>query len=355
MLLLTHRVEIHRHRRRCVDRRFNIMQHPRSLALPAALCLLVAGACQDAPLGPRAPARASVIASPRQVPIVAFSGRAADSVMELLEPTWYSLGPSLSGHARADWRIRNNVPAHITDALLPSNVGTPNALVTSGGTSVPQILSHFEEFYFGRHDQTSSTPSGVEAEMTFIADQGQITLASLTVTPDSGGAQFLSSGLIAAGVGDITNCSDVSTGGCYQHHLSGVTTLSSAPDCNAHASGTVGYAATISQTSLGFSLGSTTSSGQTVSSSAPVSATAPACSSTSTTTGSQTDSTTTPYGSTSGPPPAPTGPNVPTAPPPPEAPVSGAGGGFVCQRTDLYQVIGASRTLLSTTIDCYPD
>jgi len=332
------------------------MQHPRSLALPAAVCLLIAGACQDAPLGPRAPAPASATSSPRQVPIVAFSGRAADSVMELLEPTWYSLGPSLSAHSRADWRIRNNVPARITDdALLPSNVGAPNALLTSGGTSVPQILSHFEAFYFGRHDQTSSTPSGVEAEMTFIADQGQIRVASLTVTPDSGAAPFMTSGAIVSG-GNIINCADVTAGSCNQHHLSGVLTFSSAPDCSAHASGTVGYSATISQTSLGFSQGSTTSSGQTVSSSAPISATAPACSSQSTTTGSQgTDSTTTPYGSTGGPPPAPTGPNVPTAPPPPEAPVSGAGGGFVCQRTDLYQVIGASRTLLSTTIDCYPD
>jgi hypothetical protein len=46
---------------------------------------------------------------------------------------------------------------------------------------------------------------------------------------------------------------------------------------------------------------------------------------------------------------------VPTAPPPPQAPVSGAGGGYACQQTDVYQVIGPNRTLLYSTIDCYPD
>ena len=326
------------------------MKYRRSLALTAVICMAMAGACHDAPLGPRAPTRHAATLATRLPRVQAFSGPAADSVMQLIEPTWLRLDRSQSAFTRLDWRLRNHVPARINpvEAL-------PNDVLTSGSTApVPQILSHYEHFYFGSHYQTSSTPSGVEGEMTFVGDIGEIKISSLTITPDSGAAPFVTSGGgIAYGVGSIINCADVTSGTCYQRHLNGVRLISNAPDCNAHASGTVGYSASISQSTFNSTWGtSATGTGQSVSASAPISATAPACSST--TGGQTTDSTSTAGTGTVGPAPAPTGPNVPSAPPPP-TPTSGAGGGFVCDRTDFYQIIGTTQTLLSTTIDCYPE
>ena len=265
-----------------------------SLALPAAICVAIAGACHEAPLAPRPPA---------------------------------------------------------TDELAP------NAILTSdGSTTMPQILSHYEKFSFGWHTASSSVPSAVNAEMTFIGDDGEIDLANVTVTPDGGGAPFSASAQMALGPGQIVNCADVTLGGCNNHHLSGVAPLSGAPDCNARASGTIAYWAAVVRSSLGFSWGpisTYTGSGLTTfSTSAPFSATAPTCTTQQSTSGGS-DSTGTSGTGTVGPPPAPTGPNVPVAPPPPAS--APTGGGFVCQQTDLYQLIGTNLTLLSTTIDCYPE
>ena len=269
------------------------MQRIRSLALPAAISLLMAGACQDAPLAPR------------------------------------------------------STP--------------PNAILTTDGATLPQILSHYEKFTFGTHDQYNTLPSSAQGEMTFIGDQGEIDLASLTVTPNTG-TPFVSSGRIAIGAGDVVNCSDVVYGTCNQHHLSGVIPLSGAPNCNARASGTVSYWAAVAKTAFGFSWTTTSpstagTSATSVSVSAPVSATAAQCSTGNNTGGqSSTDSTTTTPGTgTVAPPPPPTGPNVPTAPPPPESPQPATGGGYTCQQTDLYEVYGGNRTLILTTIDCYRD
>jgi len=246
--------------------------------------------------------------------------------------------------------------------LAPRPVVMPDAIITGtdGSTTMPQILSHAEQFYFGSHTQTSSVPSGVNADMTFIGDDGEIDLASVTVTPDSGAAPYVTSGRISLGPGDIVSCLDVTLGGCSNRHLAGVMILSGAPDCNARASGTIAYYAAVVRTTLGFAWGpiSTTTGLTTVSTSAPFTATAPRCGSTATTSDGQqsTDSTTTTPGTgTVGPAPAPTGPNVPAPPPPTQPPTSGAGGGFYCQQTDLYSVYGGTRTLISTVIDCYPD
>ena len=273
------------------------MQRIRSLALPAAICVAIVGACNDVPLAPRPPA---------------------------------------------------------TDGLAP------NAILTSDGSTMPQILSHNEKLSFGWHTASSSVPSAVNAEMTFIGDDGEIDLANVTVTPDSAGAPFTNSAQMALGPGQIVNCADVTLGSCNNHHLSGVASLSGAPDCNARASGTIAYWAAVVRSSLGFSWGpisTYTGSGlTTVSSSAPFTATAPRCATTQqqgTTGGTSGDSSSTSGTGTVGPPPPPTGPNVPVAPPPYSPPPSG--GGFVCQQTDVYQIIGTTRTLFSSVIDCYPD
>lgn len=339
------------------------MERLRSLALPAAICVAFAGACKDAPLEPRAPNQSQPSASPRPIRTQTFSGQAADSVTELLEQAWSRSDRSPATHSRLDWRLRNNVPAHVRDAaLIPSRATRPNALLTDGSYTVtPQVLSHTESFHFGHHDQYSTVASAVNGDMTFIGQEGEIDLASLSITPNAGGTSSFTNGQIALGPGELINCSDVTLATCTTRHLGGVFTVSNAPDCSANASGTVAYWSAVAKTTFGVAWSTTPpSSGGTsmtsVSTSAPITATASQCSSDSTSGGQlSSDSTTTAGTGTVGPPPSPTGPNVPTAPPPATSPESGSGGGFYCQQTDLYSVYGGTRTLLSTVIDCYPD
>ena len=327
------------------------MQRTRSLALPAAICVAIAGACHDAPLAPKPQARDRAIAPQTQLRVATFSGQAADSVLELLEPAWSKHDSSRPTASRLAWRRRNHVPPRILGGLTPSPI-----LTSDGSTQAPQILSYYEKLYFGSHTPSSSIPSGINAEMTFIGDQGEIDLASVIISPDGGAAPYATSGKIVQGPGETVNCTDITLGGCTNRHLAGVMTFAGAPDCNAHASGTVAYYAAFTSSLLGFSGGSLSTSGlPTASSSAPFSATAPACTTQTSTGGTTSDTSSTSGTGTVGPPPAPTGPGVPTAPPPPESPTSGAGGGFYCQETDLYSVYGGSRTLIMTVIDCYSD
>ena len=228
----------------------------RSAALRGAITLtMLAVACQDSPVEP--PARGP---QPQPVPLVpspvrAFSGRAADSVMSVYESRWATASGTTPRQARLAWRKRNGVPDSVSDSTVsPPRLGPSLDIVggEGGGTKpAPIVMSHYEQLYFGRYGIVN-TPPGVEAQMTFIGDVGEIQLGNITITRKDGGAPFKTSGRIAAGSGQILSCADVMVNQCgNSKHLSGALLLTGAPVCDASGNGNVNYSANNLASSLG--------------------------------------------------------------------------------------------------------
>ena len=347
------------------------MQTRFSTAFRGAVLLmaLVAG-CNDAPLAPRQRSLAPTLATAEGGHVQAFSGTRADSVMNVLEAGWARNGHPEYRQARLAWRKTNGVPdsIHVPGLQDPVVVTPPNAYLYGEETMrpPPQIFSHFEALHFGHKDKYLNVPDGIEAEVTFVGDQAEITAASVTITGNNG-SSYPETGRIAMGSGQIINCADVIFGGCdNRRHLSGVMVLYDAPTCDAKGSGTVNYYVNNINPPLGISYGPTSigsagNNDQSVSAVAPVSSSAGPCSSDdgepkqdpSTDTTSNVP-TTPPPGSPAGPPPVYNGPGVPPLPPsyPPPG-VAGGMEGFWCEQVDIYVFIGGLRTLFATEIHCY--
>jgi hypothetical protein len=347
------------------------MQSRFSTAFRAAVLLsaLVAG-CNDAPFAPRQRSAAPTAATAGADQVQAFSGAQADSVMNVLEAGWTRNGHAEYRQARLAWRKTNGVPdsVHVPGLEDPIVITLPNAYLYGEETMrpPPQILSHFEALHFGYSDQYTSVPDGVEAEVTFVGDQADITVASGTITRNSGSTYSLS-GRIAMGPGQIIGCTDGVFGACdNRRHLNGVLVLPAAPTCDARGNGTVSYYVTnitppISVSYDPTSFGSAGNGDQSASAAAVVSSSAGPCPSDSgqPKQSPSSDSTSNapappPPGSPAGPPPGYDGPGVP--PLPPSYPPSGVGGGtadFWCERVDVYGYVGGVRTLFTTEIHCY--
>jgi hypothetical protein len=346
------------------------MQPISSTAVRAAVLLTaLTGACNDAPLAPhdRSPniPPASLAQSGR---IQVFSDARADSVMNELEAGWARHGHPEYRRARLAWRRANGVPDSIGDYRLPDPaVMRPNAELMEGdGTGLrppPQILSHYEALHFGHVDKYMNVPSGIEAEITFIGDQGEIQVGSATITGNNG-STYPATGRVAVGPGQLINCADALFGNCEnRRHLGGVMILDGAPTCDAKGSGTVNYYVANINPPISVALGpvSTGSAGNlqdNVAANAYISNTAPPCAAGEDDGGQHTDSTdaapVTGGNGGSGPPPVYDGPGVPPLPPSyPPPRIDGAPEDFWCERVDTYVYVGGVRTLFETAYECY--
>lgn len=329
-------------------------------ALRGAIVLtVVATACQDAPFEPHASRSApSAIAPVTAVRVRAFSGRAGDSVMNVLEAAWARHGRPEYGQARLAWRARNGVPAQIGDSFAAPPVLVPNAVLVASTDVVtkpaPKVITHYEAMRFGYSNAYGNVPSGVEGEMTFIGDNGDIN-AGLTVTAKSG-ATYTVAGKIATGPGNLVNCTDLSSTDCEnRRHLSGVLTMA-VPNCDASGGGSVSYtAANVSSSVSGVSFGTTGSADASFVSVAQVSSTAGLCI---LDTGDQgglpgTDDPPPPTGNPAQPDPDPT----PWASDPyePQPPALGAPPVvFWCYSVTANQIVGDMHLLLYTVDYCVP-
>jgi hypothetical protein len=345
------------------------MQTRFSTAVRAAVLLtaLVAG-CNDAPLAPRQRSAALTVNTAAGGRLQTFSGARADSVMNVLEAGWTRNGHPEYRQARLAWRKANGVPDRIHVATPDDRVviTMPNAYLYGEETlrPPPQILAHFEALHFGHQDKYVNVPDGVEAEVTFIGDQADITVTSLAIT-GTNGSPYSQSGRIAMGPGQIMSCTDVSFGACdNQRHLNGVMVLSDAPTCDAQGSGTVNYYVTNITPPISFGPISTGSGGsdQSASAVASVSSSAGPCSSDNggqpphdpSTDTASTAPTSPPPGSPAGPPPGYDGPGVPPLPPSyPPPRIDGGTEDFWCEQVDIYVYVGGLRTLFGTEIYCY--
>jgi hypothetical protein len=343
------------------------MQTRFSTAVRAAVLLtaLVAG-CNDAPLAPRQRSAALTVNTAAGGRLQTFSGARADSVMNVLEAGWTRNGHPEYRQARLAWRKANGVPDRIHVATPDDRVviTMPNAYLYGEETlrPPPQILAHFEALHFGHQDKYMNVPDGVEAEVTFIGDQADITVTSLAIT-GTNGSPYSQSGRIAMGPGQIMSCTDVSFGACdNQRHLNGVMVLSDAPTCDAQGSGTVNYYVTNITPPISFGPISTGSGGgdQSASAVASVSSSAGPCSSDGgqpphdpSTDTTSTAPTTPPPGSPAGPPPGYDGPGVPLPPSYPPPRIDGGTEDFWCEQVDIYVYVGGLRTLFGTEIYCY--
>ena len=224
-------------------------------ALPGALILvLTAGACQDAPLGPRAPA---MHAPPTGhfAPATAFSGRSADSLVDVLSPEWARIGHPEYRRTIDAWRQRELGTTRVNtlrSAPEPQAL-QPSFLLQSGDgtpTAPPNVVSHQEALQFG---SGSSVPNTVTAEMVFIGDQGAISLTNLSITSNSGGSYSTSSSL-ASGFGQLLYCVDISQGNCVnERRLNGALPVLGAR-CDAVGSGSIQYVAQNLESSSGFNI-----------------------------------------------------------------------------------------------------
>ena len=345
------------------------MQSRFSTAFRAAVLLsaLVAG-CNDAPLAPRQRSSAPTLTAGGG-PVQAFSGAQADSVMRVLEAGWTRNGHPEYRQARLAWRKTNGVPdsIHVPKLEDLAVVTPPNAYLYGEETlrPPPEVLSHIEALHFGHRDQYTSVPDAIEAEVTFIGDQADITVASGTIT-DNNGSTYPLSGRIAMGAGQIISCSDFVFGGCdNRRHLNGVLLFSSAPTCDASGNGTVNYYVSniTPPMSVGYdptSVGSTGGGNQSASALAPVSSSGGPCPSDN---GQpkpdpSTDSTSNapappPPGAPAGPPPGYDGPGVPPLPPSYPTPNTGGTADFWCEKVEVYGYVGGVRPLFTTEIYCY--
>ena len=324
----------------------------------AVLSTILLAACTDAPLAPKRGPSQSAHDTNSPTDVQVFVGKRADSVAHVFDAVWARRSRPDYREARHAWRKSNGFPDSIGDPGITAVPFVPNALLTTGDDGTlqppppppPQIISHFEALHFGYGTGYLSVPDGIEANVTFIGDQAEISAVNVTITSTSG-SSFSLNGNIAQGPGPLISCTDVVLGSCDNRRLlNAVAVLPSAPTCNASGSGSVGYYVSNLNSSLSISGSSGTQASVTASGS--VSASASPCPVAADSSGQQTSdsTTTTPSGSPSGPPPPPSGPNVPTAPPPP-VPVVGSTVSFHCERGDIY----VNGTLFETKITCYPD
>jgi hypothetical protein len=288
-----------------------------------------------------------------------FAGRLADSVVHAFDAAWARGSHPDYREARRAWRKANGISDSVGDPGFTPVPVRPNALLTADNGSLrppPQILAHYEALHFGYAGQNTSVPDGVEAEVTFIGDQADISASSITITKKDG-STFPSSGEIAQGPGLIISCADVLFGSCdNRRRLNGVMILYGAPTCDASGSGTISYyvsnlTSPFSGTVGVVSSGSSGNNPTSIAAAGVVSSTASPCPANDNGGQQSNDSTTAspsgPVGVPSGPPPPPTGPNAPSYP--------ASGGGttvtyFHCDRGYVYQ----NGSLFETTIVCYP-
>lgn len=217
-------------------------------ALPGALVSIVfAGACQDAPLGPRAPADRSAGPAAIMHPTV-FSGRSSDSLVDRVMAQW-----ALHGHPEyqrdiAAWRQRvlgTTRPSLLPDA--PDRRATPRSAIISDGTTTqkdpPQVQTHREALHFGYVSSGYTVPSVLEGEMTFVGDMGSIAVGSFNIVSNSG-TSYPVNGNLAAGPGQLVGCLDVALSTCGNtRRVSGSVLLNGLPVCDASGSGSLTYAA----------------------------------------------------------------------------------------------------------------
>ena len=318
----------------------------------AILSMILVAACNDAPLAPRRPSAPSQSAhvTTSQAGVQLFVGRRADSVIHLFDAVWARSSRTDYRAARHAWRKSNGFPDIIGDPGIKPVRFVPNALLSPGADETlrppPQVISHFEALHFGHGSGFLSVPDGIEAQVTFIGDQAEISAVNVTITSKDG-STYPFDGEIARGPGQLISCSDVVLGNCDNRRLlNTLATLPGAPTCGASGSGSVSYY--VSNVSSTPSVAGSSGSQASVPAGGPISASADPCPVASDSSGQQT---TTPTGSPSGPPPPPTGPNAPTAPPPPTPTGGGSTVSFHCERGDIY----VNGTLFETKITCYPD
>ena len=223
-------------------------------ALPGALIVgLVSGACQDAPLGPRAPAMPAPPAE-HFVPTAAFSGRSADSLIDVLSPQWARLGHPEYRRTIDAWRQRELGTTQVStlrSAPDPKAI-QPSYLLQSGDETKPppNVVSHQEALQFG---SGSSVPNTVTAEMVFVGDQGAISLTSLSIASNSGGS-YSTAGTLASGFGQLLYCVDISSGSCVnERRLNGAIPVLGAK-CDAVGSGNIQYLAQNLESTSGFNV-----------------------------------------------------------------------------------------------------
>jgi hypothetical protein len=336
----------------------------RSTALRGAIIIpLFAAACGETAVEPRS---APVVPRREASSILvtrSFSGRAADSVLNVLGAAWAKRGRTHEHDAILAWRKRNGVPDSVRDSAVapPQIMPNVNLDVVASGVErpQPQVLSHTEQLHWGLNDLLSTALASIEAEMTFIGDHGEIRLSNLKVTATRTGATYTTSGLIASGAGDLIGCSDAVFGSCSnRRNLRGVMTLAGAPYCDATSSGNISYIAsyvTVSTTPGLFGSPSSTSTGDTQSPtplSAGIQGSAPACDTQQPPPSAQQPQGDGPTDPAGGPPeaspPAPwTPPDGPSGPPPSVR--------WYCGTVTYYQTTEGDTRLLGEIDVCYPD
>lgn len=311
----------------------------------AVLLTILAAACNDGPLAPRHEPSSAARTTPSEAGVQVFSGRVADSVVHAFDAVWARGSYADHREARRAWRRANGIPDSVGDPGLTPIAIVPNALLGIDDGSYrppPQVLSHYESLYFGHTDLYTNVPDGVEAAATFVGDQAEIAIPSLTITKKDGSSSSFH-GTITKGTGAITNCADVTLGNCSnQRLLNGVMTLGSAPTCDASGSGSVSYSVSnlTSTTGITSGAGSGTASASATGSLSGTSAPCPP---------PQTSDPTTTQPSDGGTPPPPPPPIPPYDPAPPLG--GGTGIYFNCEQADLYQ----NGVLIESILTCYPD
>lgn len=215
--------------------------------------------CHDSPLQPHpATPQRSVEPSPAASRRT-LSGRAADSLMSVLETHLASQGHPEYRETRVAWRKLHGVPERIRETGEPAARNAAIAELGDGTDGTlkpsPRIISHYEKLYFGRNDEYFRLPTAVNAEMTFVGDVGDIQLGSLTITRNSGSSPYQASGRITAGSGQLLNCLDGFFAACgNEKYLGGMLILDGAPVCDARGSGNVNYYANNVNSSFGTAL-----------------------------------------------------------------------------------------------------
>lgn len=220
-------------------------------ALPGALMLAALSvACQDAPLGPRAPAARAATQSGNLYQR-SFAGRSSDSLVERVTSAWARHGHPEYRQAIDTWRRRvlgTTQPNLLADAV-DRRASAPMFIIDDGTGTVqapPQVESHRESFVFGHSGDGFDVPSVLEGEMTFVGDVGRITTGTFNVT-STGGSRYPVVGDLANGAGQVINCADTAT--CTKRLAGSIT--AGAPFCNASASGNLVYSAQNIQSSFG--------------------------------------------------------------------------------------------------------
>ena len=348
------------------------MRVPYSAMLRGAVLVgLFVGACRDAPLEPRTPNRQPLgIPTLQQAKVQVFSGVRADSVLDVLDKSWAKAGHPEYRQRRREWRRHNGIGKGDGSRLPPMSRETVPITGTVDGTeqfeSPPRIMSHYEALHFGYLGRSLNIPDGVEAEMVFVGDQGQIGLASLTITRKSGGTPYTTSGQIVLGPGDLVGCADTFLAECANtRRLGGVALLPDAPRCDATGAGAVNYTAMNIKASVSVGTGFTsvatggTTSGESVVTAANINQIAPPCPPPDDSTkpppppqAVDTVVVTTPIGGSATDPIGIAGPTlVPTSEV--NDPAGTPYQEFWCEQVDLYEIINGNRFLIESKIECY--